>query len=197
MPVYIKIPPLGVVYREKFVMQPLYRITRHWLMENDYMDNSGDTTMESGMEIMYNFRKGTSVSPNEKELRIWWRTMQSPVMGGRIGNSFYKAHIDIDWNVIQMYDVEIMQEGKKQKAQQGELRIDIRGYLEMPDMTDTKILRFFDNWFRTRLLKKNLEENKKMIYQDVYRLQGMIKKYLELKTFVPEEEAFHEKFEYV
>jgi len=56
---------------------------------------------------------------------------------------------------------------------------------------------FFDNWFRTRLLKKNLEENKKMIYQDVYRLHGMLKKYLELKAFTPDTENFHEKFQYV
>ena len=193
MPVYVKIPPVSVVYREKFVMQPLYRITRHWLIENEYVDNLEDDSMESAMEVLYHFRKGTSASPNEKELRIWWRTLQQ----GRIGNKFYKAHIDIDWNVIQMYDMEIMNEGKKQKVQHGELRIEIRGYLEMPDITDTKILRFFDNWFKTRLLKKNLEESKKMVYQDVYRLQGMLKKYLELKTFVPEEERFHEKFEYV
>ena len=197
MPVYIKIPPVGVVYREHFVMQPLYRITRHWLMENDYMDNTEDPSMESGMEILYHFRKGTSISPNEKELRIWWRTVQMPVAGGRIGNSFYKAHIDIDWNVIQMYDKEIMQEGKKQKVEHGELRVEIRGYIEMPEMSNTKILKFFDNWFRTRLMKKNLEGNKKMIYQDIYRLQGMIKKYLELKTFVPEEESLHKKFEFV
>ena len=77
---------------------------------------------------------------------------------GALETSFYKAHIDIDWNVIQMYDMEIMNEGKKQKVQHGEFRIEIRGYLEMPEMlVDTKILRFFDNWFKTRLLKKNLE----------------------------------------
>jgi len=96
-----------------------------------------------------------------------------------------------------MYDIEIMREGKKEKVQKGELRIDIRAYIEMPDITNTPMLRFFDNWFRTRLLKKNLEENRKMLYQDAYRLQGMLKKYLELKTFIPDMERFHEKFEFV
>ena len=96
-----------------------------------------------------------------------------------------------------MYDIEIMRDGKKENVQKGELRINIKPYIEMPDMTNTPILKFFDNWIRTRLLKKNLEENKKMLYQDAYRLQGMIKKYLELKTFTSEFENLHEKFEFV
>ena len=197
MPVYIKIPPLDVIYRDVWIMQPLYRVTRFWLLENDYVDAKNDETMDGAMEILYHYRKGTSMSPNEKELRIWWRTVQQPVGAGRLGSHFYKHHIDIDWNVIQMYDIEIMREGKKENVQKGELRINIRAYIEMPDMTNTPLLKFFDNWIRTRLLKKNLEENKKMLYQDAYRLQGMIKKYLELKTFTPEFENLHEKFEFV
>ena len=197
MPTRITIPTLNITYREMFVMQPLYRITKHWLAENDYVDAHGDETMESAMEILYHIRKGTSQSPNEKELRIWWRTVQLPVAGGRLGNRFFTHHIDIDWNVIQMYDMEIMRDGKKQKVQHGELRIDLKAYIEMPDIANTSILKFFDNWFRTRLLKKNLEENKKMLYQDIYRLHGMLKKYLELKAFTPDTENFHEKFQYV
>ncbi|MAG15533.1 hypothetical protein CMO88_00570 [Candidatus Woesearchaeota archaeon] len=197
MPVYIRIPNLSVVYRDLWVMQPLYRVTRKWLMENDYGDAHEDASMESSGEILYHIRKGTSMGPNENELRIWWRTVQNPNGGAHSGNKFYKHHIDIDWNVIQMYDIEIMREGKKEKVQKGEMIINIKPYIEMPDMSNTPLLKFFDNWFRTRLLKKNLEENKKMLYQDAYRLQGMIKKYLELKIFTPELENFHEKFEFV
>ena len=123
MPVYIKIPPLDIVYRDVWVMQPLYRVTRFWLVENDYVDVKGDNSMESAMEILYHFRRGTSMSPNEKELRIWWRTVQSPIAGGRAGSKFFKHHIDIDWNVIQMYDVEIMREGKKEAVQKGAKKI--------------------------------------------------------------------------
>ncbi len=193
----ISIPPLEVVYRDVFVMQPLYRATRQWLMENDYVDDHGDTSMESGMEILYHYRRGTSQNPAEKELRIWWRTVKSKHAAFGGVSSFYKYRMDIDWNVIQMVDMEIMREGKKEKVQFGELRMMIRPFIEMPDLSANPLMKFFDNWFRTRLLKKNLEENKKMIYQDAYRLQGMLKKYLELKIFTPDMESFHEKFEFV
>ena len=72
----VNIPPLDVVYRETFLMQPLYRVTRKWLMENEYADSDGDDTMESSGEVLYHFRKGTTISPGENELRIWWRTLK-------------------------------------------------------------------------------------------------------------------------
>jgi len=38
-----------------------------------------------------------------------------------------------------------------------------------------------------------LEENKKMIYQDAYRLQGMIKKYLELNPGAPDADLIRQE----
>ena len=192
----ITLPQLEVVYKDLFVMQPLYRMTRQWLMENNYTDNAGDTSLESSMEILYLFRNGTHFNPNEKELRIWWRTKKASVPVGA-GSKFYEYRIDIDWNVINMTDREIMREGKKEKVQHAELRIMIKPYLVVVDISKTPILKYFDYWFRTRLIKKNLEENRKMLYQDAYRLQGTLKKYLELKTFLPAVEGFHEKFEFI
>lgn len=180
----VKIPTLRVVYKEVFVMLPLYRATRQWLNQNHYRPE----------EVLYHFRKGTSISPAEKELRIWWRTENEGKWYQNQG--VYKYHIDIDWNVIKMYDVEIMIEGKKKKVQKGELIIKIKPYMDVKDFNkNSPLTQFFDNWIKTRLIKKNVEENKKILYQDAYRLQGMIKKYLELKTFIPDEEAFHEKFD--
>ncbi|MBI2581255.1 hypothetical protein HYV85_05635 [Candidatus Woesearchaeota archaeon] len=197
MPTFVRLPNLEVIYRDMWVMQPLYRATRQWFLENEYVDSQGDRSMDSGMEILYWIKKGTTMNPNEREFRIWWRTQKLPVNVGTAGSAFYKHHLDIDWNAIQTVDMEIMRDGKKEKVQFGELRILIKAYIEMPDVSKTPILGWFDYWFRTRLIKKNIEENRKMLYQDAYRLQGMIKKYLELKSFLPAEEVFHEKFEFI
>src|SRR3989338_2646957 len=112
-------------------MQPLYRATRQWFLENEYADPAGDASMESDMEIIYWYKKGTTVNPNERELRIWWRTVKLGVMRGTAGSQMYVHHIDVDWNVINMVDMEIMREGKKEKVQFGELRILIRPYIDM------------------------------------------------------------------
>lgn len=193
----IRLPALEVVYKETFWMQPLYRMTRQWLVENEYVDAMNDITLESAMEILYLYKNGTHINPNERELRIWWRTKKQGVAMGTAGSKFYIHHIDIDWNVIQMQDKEVMYNGNKQKVQAGELRILIQPYIDVKDLSKTPILKYFDLWFRTRLIKKNLEENRKILYQDSYRLQGTIKKYLEMRTFLPKEEKFHEKLEFI
>ncbi len=193
----IKLPTLEVVYRDIWVMLSMYRRVRQWFLENEYTDAKGDPSMESAMEILYLTKKGTSMDPNEKELRIWWRTRKKPVNVGTAGSRFYTHHIDIDWYIMQMVDREIMRNGKKEKVQFGEMRILIKPYLDVAEITTAPILKYFDYWFRTRLIKKNLEENRKILYQDAYSLQSTIKRYLELKSFLPEEEIFHEKFEFI
>lgn len=193
----IKLPDMEVVYKEMWSMQPLYRMVRQWLMENEYSDDKGDTTMESSMEILYWWREGTHINPHEKELRIWWRAQKRPVPVGTSGSRFYLHHMDIDWNVINLVDKEIMREGKKEKVQAGELRILLKPYIEVADIDKVPIIGLFKNWIYTRLIKKNLEEHRKILYQDVYRLQGTIKKYLELKSFLPKEELLHQKFEFI
>ena len=186
----VRIPTIEVVYKEAFLLLPLYRATKQWLVQNFYLDSAEDPRFETSGEILYHYRKGTSLSPAEQELRIWWRSKNTEG-----GNSFYSYHIDLDWNIIQMYDVEIMKDGKKIKAQKGEIRLKIRPYIDVMDFHSKGIMRVFDHWFKERLIKKNLEGHRKILYRDAYRLQGMIKKYLEMKTFIPEEEPFHEKFD--
>ena len=193
----ISLPQLEVVYRETFVMQPLYRMTRQWLMENDYVDEKDDVNLEQAMEILYWYRKGTPMDPNEGELRIWWRTKKRGVPVATSGSRFYTFRIEIDWNVIQMSNREVMRDGKKEKVEHGELRILIKPYIDVLDVKGIPIIGWFDSWVRTRLIRKNLDENRKILYQDAYRLQGTIKKYLELQSFLPAEDVFHEKFEFI
>ncbi|MBI2141813.1 hypothetical protein HYU16_05335 [Candidatus Woesearchaeota archaeon] len=114
MPTYVRLPNLEVIYRDVWVMQPLYRATRQWFLENEYVDSQNDETMNA-MEILYWIKKGTTMNPNEREFRIWWRAQKKKVPSGTAGSDFYKHHIDIDWNAIQTVDMEIMREGKKEK----------------------------------------------------------------------------------
>lgn len=196
--VKLSLPTLEVVYKDMFIMLSLYRMTHKWFMENEYRDPSDDPSLESSGEILYWVRVGTHHNPQENELRLWWRTKKWFAPVGTSSSSQYQYHIDVDWNVINMTNKEIMHEGKREKVQHAELRIMIRPYIEVGDLKSTPLLKYFDTWFRSRLIKKNLEENRKMLYQDAYRLQGTIKKYLELKTFLPVEPyTFHEKFQFL
>ena len=195
----VTIPTLRIIYKQQFVLQYLYRVTRKWLVENEYKDPNvpSDETMESGMEALYFEKKGTEHKQNERGWRIWWRTIKpvSNMSGGR--SNYYMYHLNIDWYVIQTTDMEIMHEGKKMVVQAGELQIEISPSIQVPELVSHPLLKYIDYFFRTRIIKRNIDEHKKLLYQDAYRLQAMMKKYLELKMFLPPEEAFHEKFEFI
>jgi hypothetical protein len=191
----IKIPELEVIYRGTFALLPLYRVIRKWLQEHEYYDSKNDPSEESSMEQLYLERRGTAQKSTEKEWRIWWRT-QKPV--DRMGKSqYYLFRLNINYNVIQSVDMEIMREGKKEIVQMGELRIMLQPLIELQDLSGHGIIKYIDNYFRTRIIKKNLEEHRKMLYQDAYQLQAMIKRYLEMMSFMPEEELLHKKFQFV
>ncbi len=192
----ITIPDLEIIYKDVWVMQYLYRVMHYWLMENGWRDSKGNLDHET-MELLYLERRGTTFSPAHRELRIWWRLNKQPLF---LGSKYYQYHMDIDFNVIQMTDVEIMRDGQKVKAQHGELRLMIKPYLEIEDSgswNEHFLLKYVEQYFKARILKKNLEDHKKEVYREAYRFQGMIKKYLELKSFLPDMEVFHQKFEYI
>ncbi len=195
----INLPDLEIIYRDVWVMQYLYRVMHYWLIENGWQDDKGNVDHES-MEILYMERRGTTFSPAHRELRIWWRLKKQPFFFFG-GSRYYEYRMNVDFNVIQMTDVEIMKDGQKVKAQHGELRLMLKPYIILEakggEWSKHPILKFIDSYFRARILKRTLEDHKKELYRETYRFQGMIKKYLELKTFLPEIEVFHQKFEYI
>jgi hypothetical protein len=186
----VKLPQLEIIYKEVFVMKYLYTVIHEWLQEEDYVDVAG-LDNHYYMEIMYLERR-----IGVKELRIWWRSFKYPT--GPPAKSFYRYRLDIDYNIINMVDVEIMHNGRKMKVQNGEISIKIQPIVEWDwqgRWEKHPLLKYFQNVFLKRVLYKNIEDHKKEVYRDAYRLQGMIKKYLELKSFMPEVEVFHEKFD--
>jgi hypothetical protein len=191
----VKIPEIEVIYKGTFVLLSLYRVIRKWLQENEYYDDKSDPSEESSMEQLYLERRGTAQRASEKEWRIWWRT-QKPTSKMSKSN-YYTYHMDVTFNVIQSVDMEIMREGKKEIVQAGELRLLIEPYIDLKDMSKHPIIKYIDFYFRTRIIKKNLDEHRKIIYQDAYKLEAYIKRYMDMMSFLPEEQIQHKKFEFV
>ncbi|MBI4438842.1 hypothetical protein HY640_02835 [Candidatus Woesearchaeota archaeon] len=197
----IVLPDLEIIYKDVWVMLYLYRVTRYWFYENGWNDLTNNPDHQN-IEHLYLERRGTSFSPTHRELRIWWRVQKVPLF---VGRAYYNYRLDFEFNGIQMTDVEVVKDDKKIKAQHGELRITIKPFIQLethpgiksPSWSKHFLLRYIESYFKQRVLKRTLEDHKKELYREAYRLQGMLKKYLELKTFLPEMETFQEKFEHI
>ncbi len=187
MPKVVTIPYMEITYKEIFSMKFLYTVIHEWLMLNNYADAMGEP-MHQFIEVMY-FERRLDV----RELRIWWRAYKQPVAG-----SYYRYRLRIDYRIINMVNVEVVRNGRKMKVQDGEVTIEIHPTLELDYESRWEkhpILKWVEEIYRTRLIYKRIEEHKRELYKEAYRLHGFIKKYLELKTFAPEIETFHTKFD--
>lgn len=184
----IVIPEVRVVYKDVFHMKQVYRVVNDWLSLENWSDSTefrSHGTKHDFMEVMYLERR-----LKFKEWRFWWRLYKKI-------NEYYCYRLNLNWKIVSVVDVEIMHEGKKIKCQSGELELKIQPRIEVDWQDQWEkhwLLKHFHRWFRTRVFYKDLDRHKIELWRDAYRLQGMIKKYLEMKTFMPEMEVFHEKF---
>ena len=173
-------------YRDVFDLKALYRVMDEWLKERDWVD------AEDGKNHYEVFFLERTHAGGDKEFKFWWRPEQIPS-----DNSFYKYHLDIDVHCLFMLETEIMREGKKVKADKGQLEIALKAYIELDfegKWSKHPLIRNFKEIFVKRIMKSDLYEKHKLeLYREAYRFSGMIKKYLKMKGFLPELEItpFH------
>ncbi len=183
----VTIPFMELTYKEIFSMKFLYTVVREWLMLNGYLDQVGEPNL-TFVEVMYYERR-----LDVKEMRIWWRAQKTPG-----GSRYYRYRLRIDYRVVNMVNIEVVRNGRKMKVQDGEVTIEIHPSLELDYQNQwdkNPLLKWIEEIYRHRILHHRVEEHRRELYKEAYRLHGFIKKYLELKTFAPEIESFHTKFD--
>ena len=182
MPQQIRIPGLTIIFKEPFQFKTLYFFLHEWLMENNYRDKRRNDKM---IEINYEEQR----YHDHKHVRIWWRTF-------RPFNSFVRYWITIDYLGLVLKKVDIMKEGKKITADIGEVTLWVNSWVEIDwndFFKDHPVLRRFEEWYKKRWMKGNMEGHKLEIKRDQDRLQGAIKQYFEMWHYLPSEESYHKK----
>jgi len=186
MPDRIPLPKLTIIYKDPFQFKTLYFFLHEWLMENGYRDPTGGDRL---FEINYEEQR----TGETNNYRIWWRTSRTPR-----GSKFLKYHINIDYLGLVIKKVDIMFEGKKKTADQGELTLWLTTFVEVDwndYFKDHPILKYFEEWYKRRWMKAELEGHKMEMLRDQQKLQGAIKKYFEMWHYMPSEEIYHKKHE--
>jgi hypothetical protein len=107
-------------------------------------------------------------------------------------NNYYRWSMNINGHVILLREVEAIKDGKKFKTNWGEVEIIIDAKVET-DYKKTwrkhKILKHFEDLFRSRIFKKELEKSRDELYREAYRFQDAIKDYLEIRRHSAESES--------
>ncbi len=173
--------PLRVKYKDVFDLKAFYESVHEWLGQN------GWGTIEEGevdhFETFYGERIGRE---GMKEIWIQWRTKKEAE------GAPFTYYLNFDYHVLGMTSIEVVKEGMKMKVNKGELDLNINAFIEekyTQKLSDNIFLKYFFTLFRQRVYRKELEQRKKELYQEVYILQNFIKQWFKLKRYLPYEES--------
>lgn len=176
------VPPGGIKVKQEdyFSMKNLYSLIREWAMDE------GWTTRDESVfpEEFFFHREYTQGT----ELWIRWR-FEKPAAPHV---TYYKFMLDVDWHVLRLTPAEVSKNGKKYKADKGDCEVLIRGKV-ISDAQDTwknhPILKHFETIFWKRIHKGIYGAYKRELYLQVNRLAEAVKNYMQISTYLPEEEG--------
>ncbi len=175
-------------YKDFFHMKKLYIMVHEWLVEFGWYNPMSPRSYEDWPEVLYlqkeSQKRGT-------ELWIYWRFTKRLE-----GAQYWVWKMNIDWHVILLKESQVMHEGIKYDTNWGEVEISIKAEV-IADAYENKenkwekhwLLKQYNDIFRGRIFRVELEKHKIEVYREAYRLQEAIKSYLALKTYLPEPES--------
>jgi hypothetical protein len=183
----ISVADFAVKYKDIFNMGDFYENLKDWLLEYGWKAIDARGNLEDNAEKCETFYLERIDARGAKEHFWWWRLQKIPG-----NNKYFKYHIDLDFHTLVITETEVMRDGKKFKANKGELEVKVRTVIEFDytgEFAKSKLLKPFKDIFQKRIYKKDLETFKLELYREAYILQAFIKKWFKLKSFLPFEEV--------
>lgn len=182
---YLEAAKFVVNYKDVFSMKYVYSLIREWLIEEGYATRDD----EKFPEVYYLQKEHPVVG---KDLWIRWRLTKNPLPHKTESSMFWKFMLDIDMHILGMTDVEVLVKDKKLKVNKGEIEFQVLANLVWDasrSWEKSTWLKPFKNIYFKRFMREQREELKDKLYEDAYRLQGAIKTYLKLESYLPEKEG--------
>ena len=167
-----------VKFRDYFSMLHLYNIMYEWLIFEKWSKRDAHFPEELFLQ-RENPEKG-------REYWIWWRLEKKGM-----NSKYWRWYLDVDTHAVLVKDSEIMHNGKKYKTNWGQP--DIKLYAKLvfdPDglLQKSPLTKHFVEIFRKRIMKATGRHQQEAFKRELMRFRDMLKKYVQMKTYLPEEE---------
>ena len=181
-------------FRNLYSMIHEYLIDENWYGPDGGRDLKQDHPNPAHRDIETYYMERTTqkgVHRGGKQYWIWWRLYKGPLYRY---TGYFKFKLEIDFHGEYFQKVDIMHMGKKITADKGELEIHIRGTIVKTDLAkkwpEHWLLKHFYHAYEKRIISQDLDKAEKELWREGYRLQGVIKSYLNLRNFIPVPEPF-------
>jgi hypothetical protein len=181
---YFPIPEIRIKVKDAFALGDLITFVNDWLKDQGFTDYAGGDDTED----MYSHKiigGGSMV-----DIWMWWRLLKYPE-GTTKDTAYLRYLMNVDIHFMgDVAEVEVMHKGKKAKLNKGEVEFIINPCLELDfreEWKKQKLLNLVKEVFKKKIYKKEIDEHKQNLYNLAYGLQGVIKQFFKLESFVPEE----------
>jgi len=174
----IKCANYRVKFKEKFDVKALYYLMHEWLVQEEWASRND----KNFKEIFAGYSEAAS---NGGE--AWWSWRPE-----KIKNNYFKWQMSINAHLILLKKVEVIKDGEKFKTDSGEVEVLIDSWIETDYQGTWKthsILKHFEKIYRERIMKENIEKQRKELKNETYRLQEAIKDYLQIRAIEKESES--------
>ncbi len=187
IPIFPEFSPLRVKYKDVFDFKAFYEELWEWCKEHGWKD------WEMDLDTFERFYGERITTGGVKEIWIRWRAYK-PAEGTPLTKQSDKEvgyltyYLDVDFHVLGLSSAEIVKDGKKIKADKGEIEISIRTFIEKNyeyEFANHSFLRHFLDIFTARIYKQKLEERQRELYREAYVMQTYIKQWFKMKTYLP------------
>lgn len=166
-------------------LKNLYKLAHNWLMTHNFKSIDFD---DDKIETLY-FEK---VNANgNKEHHIWWRTHHIPD-----GSKYFKYFLKLDFQTLNMGKQETVYKGNKLKSNMGDVIMRCESYLMIDYKRlwrDHPIMKYFYKQFLIYVYRNQIDYYKTDLWIKTYKLQDVIKQYLNLKTPEKMPEYFYDQ----
>jgi len=183
IPIFPIFQPLRIKYKDVFDLKLFYKALHDYLYERKWGAHEGLKDELDRWETFYGERIDRG---GAREIWTYWRLRREPDDA-----PFFNFYLDIEFHCIAITNTEIIRDGKKIKANKGEIEMKYYAWLEKKyekQFENIPVLKGLLTLFTNRIYRKVIEQRKKELYQEVYILANFVKQWFKLKRYLPYEE---------
>lgn len=173
-----------------FNMRNFYRFMYWYLLEEGWRAAEDETDNDENWETFFEEWRAPD---GTLQRRIWWRVLFNPESHSR-GTSRYRYYMDITYKNLFLKNTETVVSGRKVSAQEGELTVNVTGYVKIYD-SDVKAHPLIGNvlyqFFRRRWYKLIFEGYRDDIRIRIRSLNDAMKDFFNMATYQEDQKNFH------
>ena len=174
-----------------FHMKNFYRFVYWYLLEEGWRAAEDESENDEKWETFF---EEWRMPDNTLQRRIWWRLVYCPESPHGRTSSRYRYYLDLNFVNLFLKNTETVVGGRKVTAQEGEVKVVVKGYIKIFDDDVQKhpfVGKVLYHFFRKRWYKQIYEGYREDIRFKLRGFQDALKDFFNMAAYQDDHKNFH------